>query len=244
PETPPDPAPAAGPLISADPTPASGWTTVTPPAVSEVAPGLVIADVASRLVAFVIDIFLVALISSIVGTVLGMGRSITTEGDLGLLAAGYDYTILTVAIGLLYFVASWTGGRRATLGQRAFSLQVGNAFDGQPLTLEQAVRRWLGYGHFFVLFTFDATIAGISGLAQLVWVIALLVSTVTSPTGQGIHDRLANTAVVRPTTAGKGVAVTCLVIVVVGVVLAVVGFAAFISSDAGREILQRAMDRI
>jgi hypothetical protein len=36
-----------------------------------------------------------------------------------------------------------------------------------------------------------------------------------SPTKQGLHDRFANTAVVRPATAGSGAAMACLVIAIV-----------------------------
>ncbi|MGP1674695.1 MAG: hypothetical protein ACTS8Z_05740, partial [Candidatus Limnocylindrales bacterium] len=79
---------------------------------------------------------------------------------------------------------------------------------------------------------------------QPVWIVALFVSTVSSPTKQGLHDRLANTAVVRPSTAGRGAAITCLVIVLVVIGLAIAGLAAFVASDEGRELLERAMDRI
>lgn len=232
-------------MISAEPTPVSGWTAPPPvTAIREIAPGLVLADTASRLVAFVIDLAIVGLLSTVIGSVLGMGDRFTTDGRLGVLLAGYDYTIVTIVVGLVYFVAFWTGGRRSTLGQRIFGIQVGNAFDGRPLTLEQAIRRWLGYGTFLVLFTFDVTIAGIAGLIQIVWVVALLVTTASSPTKQGLHDKLANTAVVRPSTAGRGLALSCLVILVALFVLAIVGFAAFLASDAGRDILRRTMEQV
>ena len=42
----------------------------------------------------------------------------------------------------------------------------------------------------------------------------LFISTVTSPTKQGLHDRFANSAVVRPTNAGNGLVYTCLFILV------------------------------
>lgn len=247
PEAPLDAPPApASPLISADPTPVSGWTAPEPAprAGPEVAPGLVYADVASRLVAFILDLFIVGLITSILATAFGMRPALTFVDGFRSVELGFDYSILSVVVGLTYFVASWSGGRRATLGQRLFRLQVGNAVDGNPLTLEQAVRRWLGYGHFLVLFSFEASIASVASLVQLVWIVALFVSTVSSPTKQGLHDRLANTAIVRPSTAGRGAAVTCLVIVLVVSGLAIAGFAAFIASDEGRELLERAMDRV
>lgn len=247
PDGPTDPPPTpSNPLISADPAPVSGWTAPArpTPGVPEVAPGLVYADVASRLMAFILDLLIVGLITSVVAAVAGLRPDFVSIDGLQTVSLGFDYSILSVAVGLTYFVASWSGGRRATLGQRLFRLQVGNAADGHPLTLEQAVRRWLGYGHFLVLFSFEAGIANVASLIQLVWVVALLVSTVSSPTSQGLHDRLANTAVVRPSSAGRGAAITCLVIVLVVIGLAIAAFAAFIGSDAGRELLERAMDRV
>jgi uncharacterized RDD family membrane protein YckC len=195
-------------------------------------------------VAFILDLFVVGLLTSILATAFGMRPALTSVEGFQAIELGFDYSILSVVVGLIYFVASWSGGRRATLGQRLFRLQVGNAGDGRPLTLEQAVRRWLGYGHFLVLFSFEASIASVANLVQLVWVVALFVSTVSSPTKQGLHDRLANTAVVRPSTAGRGAAITCLVIVLVVIGLGIAGLAAFVASDEGRELLERALDRI
>lgn len=197
----------------------------------------------SRVVAYIIDGFIVGILASISATLLGL-NSTFGAGGIEDLIADFDVSVLTVAVGLLYFVGSWSGGRRATLGQRLFQIQVGNAFDGRPLTVEQAVRRWLGYGQFLTLFTFDVSIAGVAGVLQFAWFIALLVSTATSPTRQGLHDRLANTAVVRPTTAGRTVAVTCLVIIVALVVIAVVGTLVFLLSVDGQEILRRMMEQV
>jgi hypothetical protein len=64
------------------------------------------------------------------------------------------------------------------------------------------------------------------GLAQLVWAIVLLISTTTSPTKQGLHDRFANSAVVRPAGAGTGLATTCLVVVIV---LLLIGLASIVA---------------
>jgi uncharacterized RDD family membrane protein YckC len=97
-------------------------------------------------------LFLVGLVTSILGELLGWGTQypfgpgpVDVEEMFGVSA---EYTILSVVIGGVYFIASWSGGRRATLGQRIFQIQVGNAFDGRPLRLDQAVRRWLGFGDF------------------------------------------------------------------------------------------------
>jgi uncharacterized RDD family membrane protein YckC len=236
-------APSHNPLISADPTPVSGWAAPVR-VVPEIAPGIVIADTLSRFVAFLLDLVVIGFVSAVLGSILGMRAGSIADGDFQSFLVDFDYSVLTIAVGLVYFVGSWSGGRRATLGQRVFRLQVGNAFDGAALTLEQAVRRWLGYGHWLVLFSFEPGLARVSGLVQFVWLVALLVTTVASPTKQGLHDRLANTAVVRPSTAGRGLAIGCLLLMLVAFALAVAGLAAFFGSDAGQDILRRAVDSV
>lgn len=206
--------------------------------VREVAPGLAFADTVTRLAGYVVDVLIVGIIGSIVATILDL-RPMTVSSELlapGL--AGFEYSVLSVAVGLVYFAGSWSGGRRATIGQRLFSMQVGNAFDGRPLTLEQAIRRWLGYGQFLALFSFEVTLAGVAGLIQVGWLVALLVTTASSPTKQGLHDRLAGTAVVRPTAAGRGLAVGCLAVIVIAGIVAILGLAAFLGTPEGRELLR------
>ncbi len=210
--------------------------------IHEVAPGLVFADTVTRLAGYVVDLFVVGLIGSLVAAVLDLRPMRLTSDLLAPGLAGFEYSVLSVAVGLVYFVGSWSGGRRATIGQRLFGMQVGNAFDGQPLTLEQAIRRWLGYGQFLALFSFEVTLAGVAGLAQVTWLVALLATTARSPTKQGLHDRIANTAVVRPTGASRGLAIGCLAAAVVVALLAIVGLAAFLGTPEGRELL-RELDR-
>lgn len=210
--------------------------------IHEVAPGLVFADTVTRLAGYVVDLFVVGLIGSLVAAVLDLRPMRLTSDLLAPGLAGFEYSVLSVSVGLVYFVGSWSGGRRATIGQRLFGMQVGNAFDGQPLTLEQAIRRWLGYGQFLALFSFEVTMAGIAGLAQVTWLVALLATTARSPTRQGLHDRIANTAVVRPTGASRGLAIGCLAAAGVVAILAIVGLAAFLGTPEGRELL-RELDR-
>lgn len=225
--SPPATPPAATPPLP----PGVGWASpvVTP---REIAPGLVFADTPSRFVAYVIDLILVGIVTGIIAEILGWGSrltpSTTAPFDLSQAFVTTEYVLLSVAVGGLYFIASWSGGRRATLGQHLFKIQVGNAFDGRPLALEQAVRRWLGYGDFLNLFGFVPAAAIASSGLLLIWTIVLLITTATSPTKQGLHDRLANTAVVRPANAGTGLAMACLVIVIALLVIGLVGIVALI----------------
>ena len=107
--------------------------------------------------------------------------------------------ILGTAISAGYYIYTWTA-MRGTIGQRALGMQVGNAADGATLTMEQAVKRWLAVGGVFSLAQFLNPLPALGiliGLASLVWVIALLVTTAQSPTKQGLHDQFAGSVVVK-----------------------------------------------
>ena len=224
---------ASSPLISAEPAaggPAVSWTPPsTGVAPREVAPGLVWADTPSRFVAYVIDGFLVGIVSSIISSILGFDTVATTVPGqpMNVMVTDPGLSIVTVLVGAVYFILSWSGGRRATLGQRLFKIQVGNAFDGVALTTEQAVKRWLALGSILGLLAFLPSALGGASFLQFVWAIVLLVTTVSSPTKQGIHDKFANSAVVRPAGAGNGLAVTCLILIVAIFGLAIVGIVLF-----------------
>jgi uncharacterized RDD family membrane protein YckC len=251
--TPPVPAPS-GPIISAAPTPpASGWQApgtaapapgpevapgsgwaVPAPARQEVAPGVAYSDTLPRVVAWIFDVILLAIIGGLINGVLGWSSTMTsgvdpTTGaiDFSRLATSPQATILTVVLAALYFIGSWTGGRRATLGQRIFQLQVGNAVDGRPLRTEQAIRRWLGLGDFLVLLSLIPGQAALSGLS-LLWALVLLITTASSPTKQGLHDKFAESAVVRPVSAGNGLVIACLVILVALILIPVFAVIALI----------------
>lgn len=231
-------APAAeprNPLLSATPSSPVGWVTAPDPAVAEVAPGLRFSGTTARFVALVIDWFIVALVATVLMSIAGLRAGMVTS-----VTEGFIQGVVTTAVSGCYFIASWSGGRRATLGQRLLSIQVGHAFDGVPLTLDQAVRRWLGLGFFLNLFAFTPSLSALSGLAQIVWVLALFVTTIGSPTKQGLHDRFAESAVVRPVSAGNGLVVGCLLLLLLLLVLPVVViiWAISMGDDLGRILLE------
>ena len=233
PYTPPTATTSTGDVPPASPPPTGlppgvGWSPPVP-ARQEIAPGLVFADTLARFVAYVIDGFLIALIAGIIAEPMGWGVVPDAADPFGPESfRTTEYTILTAALGALYFIASWSGGRRATLGQRILKIQVGNAFDGRPLSFDQAVRRWLGLGEFLSLFGLTAGLAALASGLQLIWTIVLLITTATSPTKQGLHDRIANSAVVRPANAGNGLVVACAVIAIALALLALVSIVALI----------------
>jgi uncharacterized RDD family membrane protein YckC len=242
---PPDAPPAApyssgsGPLLSATPTVAPGWAQQVDER-REVAPGLVFSGTAPRFVAYWIDSIILTLVGSVITAGVGSATPFTPTGGFVWSTGDYLATILILAIDGAYFVGFWTGGRRATLGQMLLKIQVGNAFDGKSLTLEQAIRRWLALGQFLSVFAVTATAVGAVAVLSLVWTLVLFISTVTSPTKQGLHDRFANTAVVRPANAGNGLVYTCLFVLIGLPILALLAIVAliFLGGQTG-DILSR-----
>jgi uncharacterized RDD family membrane protein YckC len=211
------------------PPPPVRWA-VPPPAVEVPgAPGLVFADIPARLVSYIVDATLVAIVGSVAAIALGFGERTATATSTYLWISGATFNVAFALLGLVYFVFFWTGGRRATIGQRMFDIQVGNAFDGRRINLDQALRRWVGYGSFLGLFAIVPALGGFASLAELIWVIVLLVTTGRSSTKQGLHDRFANAALVRPSGRGSGGrALACLIILVLLAVLLVIAVAALI----------------
>ena len=219
---PPDPAPAGGPPAGSPPPSAPAlpsWTSnLTSTAPVPGPAGLYYADVPNRIIAQIIDAILVGIVGIIVGlvvySVVGSPQTVTTTPDpnafLGLrieTSTNWVATIIGAIVGLVisagYYIYTWTA-MRGTIGQRALGMQVGNAADGATLTTEQAVRRWLALGGIFSLAQFLNPLPGVGiliGLASLIWVIALLVTTAQSPTKQGLHDQFANTVVVKAARA-------------------------------------------
>lgn len=220
------PPPSMAPPPPAEPDrtgPAVMWAHPSAAVVAEVpgAPGLRFADTATRLVAYFFDSLVIAIIATVAGLILGLNQTVVTRGTAYTSLTGAAFAIVFTLTALVYFVLFWTGGRRATPAQRLFNLQVGNAFDGAPLTLTQAVKRWLALGDVLLLVGIAPALVGVSALASLAWVIVLFISTVRNPTKQGMHDRFANSAIVRPAADGAagGLAMACLVIV--GILFAV-----------------------
>jgi uncharacterized RDD family membrane protein YckC len=177
------------------------------------AASLVYADVGNRVIAYVIDLLVIAVFNIVVGIVLGIiGIAVVTGtgGNVGTnLAGSLIYTFLGLVISGVYFVYSWTN-QRATLGMKALNLQIGNAPEGATITTEQAIRRWLALGAIFSIAQVLNPLPFVGLLlvvAAIAWVIFLLYTTSNSPTKQGWHDKFANTMIVKsiggPTGQGQ-----------------------------------------
>jgi len=233
----------AGPGGPAGGAPGMAWA---PPAAAM--PGLEYAGAFPRLVAYLVD----GLILGVIGLLLSIpawviaARSIDwseiVRGSMaanrydsidafgtGFLVASLIASLIALVIQLLYFVLFWTSGARATLGMRLLGLQVANAADGRTITMGQAVRRWLTFGQWLGLVAFIPVVGAVSGIVQLVWSLVILASTATSPTKQGVHDRIADSVVVQPRGgSGNAWVVGCLVIVAFVVIICVVSIVALI----------------
>ena len=164
---------------------------------------IVYADLPNRIIAFVIDIVVLAIINVVVTIVLGaVGLSILsglTVNYLAVLVSG----VVGLAISAGYFIYTWTS-MRATIGMRVLGMQIGNEGDGATLTQNQAVRRWIAVGGWISIVQIinPVPLLGVLvGLAGLIYIIYLLYTTAQSPTKQGYHDHFAHTMVVKATRA-------------------------------------------
>jgi uncharacterized RDD family membrane protein YckC len=146
------------------------------------------------------------IIAFIVAALVGPGS--TGRFGLATILAGLAFG----GIHLLYFVGFWTGGARATLAMRLMKLTIGGAADGATLTVRQGLIRWLAIGGIFQVLSILPGLSGVALIAPF-WALALLISTMTSPTRQGLHDRAAGSAIVQPVGASSPV-VACLAIIV------------------------------
>ncbi len=204
-----------------------------PAAATLLPPGLVFADTPSRIAAYVLDGVLLSALVSIPPAVLGMYDTAFTSASVPEplpRATFVGVSIFSFAIYAAYFLFFWSGGRRGTPGQRAFGIQVANAFDGRPLTTTQAVERWLAMGWWISLLVLlpVLSVAVAAYALSFVWSVVLVISMIVSPTKQGIHDRFAKSALVRPAGQSNRWAVGCvwllIIVTVVEVVLVVALF--------------------
>src|SRR5438105_11325117 len=229
PAPPPTPQPAG-------PPPAMEWTTpdapTSPPSsppVSWQAPAAVVSGIPvpgstgvffagmwPRFAAWLVDALLMFLLNVLIAVVVA---AVTRSTQAPITA------IAGVVVSLLYLLPQWRGNHRATFGMRAFSIQIGNAFDGVALTQRQALLRWAALGYPIGLLGALPTTAGIGGLLILLLNLALFLTTLGSPTRQGWHDQVANSAVVRrPGSTGSNTAAIALVVILVVVLFLFVPF--------------------
>jgi uncharacterized RDD family membrane protein YckC len=178
----------------------------SPPASSPGIPGFVYADVPNRFIALIIDAIVMFLILIVIGIILaavGFNAGVLATGTN--IVSGIVYAALSLVVTGGYFIYTWTS-MRASVGMRVLGMQVGNAFDGKTLTMEQAMKRFIAL---WGPSTLSGALNSVSGIGQLIslavllYLVYLLYTTAKSPTKQGFHDIFANTVVVKAArTAG------------------------------------------
>jgi uncharacterized RDD family membrane protein YckC len=155
--------------------------------------GFVYADVPNRIIAYIIDVIVLAIVFAIVSLVL-----------VGILKASATTYVIVTAINLVisigYWVFSWST-RRMTVGMQLLGLQIGSETDGSTITTNQAIVRWAFLGVPGLLASvasyWSDGLGALLSLIGFIWLIALLVSIAQSPTKQGYHDRYAKTVMVK-----------------------------------------------
>jgi uncharacterized RDD family membrane protein YckC len=228
--------------------PGGGWQAPAAAAAVEQRDGYVIAGVGARFVAWLVDVLLagvipIALSLAIVdwNTILrdaidqarldpsGQIRSFSYQIPITL-----DYVLLTL-IGLgvqfLYFVGFWTSGLRATPGMIGLKMRVVDAGSGSTLSVVQATKRWLAMGWPLGLLVLIPALQNSASLIQFAWVLVLFFTTVLHERKQGLHDRYANSLVVRSVTSGDGATVVgCLVWIALVILLTIIVSSIFLAT--------------
>lgn len=168
--------------------------------------GLVIAGMWRRFGAYLLDRVILFVVGFGIATVMGaMGLWITRIPDSAHpFVFEFNYpavlinTIVSLIVSAVYHVYMWTK-MRATPGQIACNLQVGDVSTGNNLTLDQATMRWLALeaiAGLSTVFVFSAALYNLASLMIVAWVLALLITTASHPLRRGLHDRWAGSLVV------------------------------------------------
>jgi uncharacterized RDD family membrane protein YckC len=246
---PPPPPPPSSPIISASPSgvaPApTGWQQPAPagpvvawetPGAAVSAPGAagyVIAGMGARLVAFLLDWVIVLIVPSILSIVVvdwaslfeqiieQAGRTTTTSTfTMEITPQLILVTLIGLALEFIYFIGFWTSGGQATPGMRGLKMKVVDAATGGTLSLTAATKRWVALGWPLGLLAIVPALQSINGVAQFALLLFLFFTAITNDRRQGLHDKWANSLVIRSTTSGDGATVVgCLLLIVI-----VVGF--------------------
>ena len=196
--------------------PPVGWEQPVPPVRREVVPGLVFASTPRRFVAYLID----GLIAGVAAYLFSLLVIDVTGSRADSLIATWSTTIASLAFSFVYFVWGWRTRARATPGMRLLKLQVGNAADGRTLGTGQAIRRWFALGEALSLLYVIPELSLVASVVVFVYGLILLITTIVSPTKQGLHDRFARTMVVQPAGLGSsGLVVGCIALAIIFLIL-------------------------
>jgi uncharacterized RDD family membrane protein YckC len=243
PSVPPDAAPGwqqpppAAPVVA--------WETPGPSAAAPGREGFVIGGMGARLVAYFLDSIIVAIVPTILtlfvtdyGSIfqqaIDASRNATpgqinrTDIVLTVTPELILVTLIGLAIQFIYFVGFWTSDGHATPGMRGLRMQVVDAATGGTLSLTAATKRFVALGYPLSLLILLPALQSIAGIAEFALSLFLFFTTITNDRRQGLHDKFANSLVIRSVTSGDGATlVGCLLLIVL-----VVGFGIILSAVA------------
>jgi uncharacterized RDD family membrane protein YckC len=165
--------------------------------------GLFYADLLNRIIAYIIDIILLAIAGAVVGAITGSFMPVYSFD----LVNGFHYNYLAAIINAVigggisaaYFIYTWTA-MRGTVGMKVLGMQIGSEKDGATLSMDQGIRRWLAVGGWITIAQAlnPLPLVGLLiGVVSLGYVIYLLYTTAQSPTKQGFHDHFVGSMVVK-----------------------------------------------
>lgn len=215
--------PAAG-----EQAPVVGWAAPSDARQASPIAGYVVAGTGSRVVAYIIDGVLLAIVSLVIASIADPDLFDPTTPPVatrsmpllltGLIGIGIDYA---------YYVGLWTSRGRATLGMRLLRIHVIDQRRDEPLKLVPASARWLLVTGAFSILLLLPIAQEIMGLAIIIWSIVLLASVINNPLRQGIHDQAAGSLVVQRVGVRSNAAVVgCLLLVLLFVVWPIVALIA------------------
>ena len=262
-DTPPAaPGPATPPPGTPPAATGSGWD-VPPAAAAVVATqqdGYVIAGVGARFVAWLIDSTLANIIPAALTLALvdftGIFRRALEEAERNptgsfsstpyTIPITTNYILVTlIGIGIqyLYFVGFWTSRWRATPGMIGLKMRVVDAMTGNGLSIVAATKRWIALGFPLALLGLVPALQSATSLIQFALLLFLFFTTVTNDRRQGLHDKWADSLVIRSVTSGNGATFAgCLFW---GVLVIVLGFIAVTVVFAGlMPVLQEYIDTL
>jgi uncharacterized RDD family membrane protein YckC len=211
----------------------------------------VIAGPGARIVAFLIDWTLAGLVPGAISLALidwsGMFRRVfeaierdptgsTIDPNAFVMPITLDLvlaSLIGIGIVFLYFVGFWTSRWLATPGMIGLKMRLVDATTGGPISILQATKRWIALGFWLPLLGLVPALQSAAGLIQFGLVIFLFFTTVTHERRQGLHDRWANTMVIRSATSGDGATFAgCLVWGVMVILLAFIAWALLFAAMA------------
>lgn len=168
--------------------------------------GLVYADLVARIVAWLLDLVVLALLGGLVAAAAalvtgGVVRDTLTEADAVDVVVLVPVLVLHLLLSAAYCIPAWARFERS-VGMALVGLRILDERDALRVPIGAAVRRWILLGVPSTLVVVWTWVPALIGWVLLagggVLVLFLLVSAIGDPIGQGYHDRIAGTIVVKP----------------------------------------------